>query len=271
MVGSILRNSDALIWLSQLRNKDDYAYQHSINVCILMLSLGRHLALSVEQLANLGIAGLLQDVGVLMLPEELIHKKGSLTPEEFKLAKSHVEKSLELLHSQPGISRLTLDAVTQHHERFDGSGYPRALKSSEISLYGSIAGIADCYDAMISERPYAPAKSSFQALMVLYELKGRAFNAAVVERFIQCIGIYPIGSVVELNTGDVAIVVEQRKGRRLKPKLLVVLDQDRQRIETPLDLDLLDAPTTPEGAPYSIREVLGSGAHGIDPAEYFLV
>jgi len=271
MVGSILRNSDALIWLSQLRNKDDYAYQHSINVCILMLALGKHLALAPNQLAHLAVAGLLQDVGVLLLPEELIHKQGKLSPEELSLARSHVDKSLALLHNQPDMSQTVLDTIAQHHERYDGSGYPKRLKGTEISLFGSIAGITDCYDAMISDRPYAPAMSSFQALMVLYELKGRSFNPGVVERFIQSIGIYPIGSVVEMSSGEVGIVLEQRRERRLKPRLLLVLDANKKPYDAPFELDLLNDPRDIDGRMYGIKDVLGCGAYGIDAAEYYLV
>lgn len=271
MVHSILRNSDALIWLSQLRNKDDYAYQHAINVCILMLALGKKLALTTEQLTQLGAAGLLQDIGVLTLPREILYKRGQLSSEEMKLVQSHVNKSLELLHNQPKIPLMTLETIAQHHERYDGSGYPKGLKAHQISLFGSIAGIADCFDAMVSERPYSPAISSFQALMLLYELRNQAFNSAVVERFIQTIGIYPIGSIVELNSGEVAIVVEQRRERRLKPKLLVILDANKQPYEQKRTLDLLDDPQTEDGLLYMIKDVLSPGAYGIDPTEYFLL
>ncbi len=271
MVQSILRNPDALIWLSQLRNKDDYAYQHAINVCILMLALGKKLALSTSQLTQLGMAGLLQDIGVLRIPREILYKRGKLSPEEIELVQSHVNKTLALLHNQPNIPLATLETIAQHHERYDGSGYPKGLKAHQISLFGSMAGIADCFDAMVSERPYAPALSPFQALMFLYNQRDQAFNAAVVERFIQTIGIYPIGSIVELNSGEVAIVVEQRKERRLKPKLLVILDADKKFYQDKFVLDLLDDPETADGKPYLIKDVLEAGAYGIDPKEYFLL
>lgn len=270
MVDSVLRNSDALIWLSQLRKKDDYTYQHSINVSILMLNLGKHLSLTTDQLLALGTAGLLQDIGILLLPESLIQKKSGLTPDELSLARSHVSKSIELLSGQRGVTQLVLEAISQHHERYDGTGYPNRLKENQISLFGTIAGIADCYDAIVSERAYASAKSSFQALMLLYELRGTAFNPAVIERFIQAIGIYPIGSIVELNSGEAAIVLEQRKSRRLQPKLLVVLDSEKKPYPQAYVLDLLDNPVRPDGTPYSITDVLGAGAYGIDPAEYYL-
>ena len=270
MVESVLRNSDALIWLTQLRNKDDYTYQHSINVSILMMNMGKHLALTAEQLLSLGTIGLLQDVGILTLPQELIQKKGSLTSDERELARSHVKKGIELLAGQPGVNRLVLEGIAQHHERYDGSGYPNRLKENQISLFGSIAGIADCYDAIVSERAYASAKSSFQALMLLYELRGSAFNPAVVERYIQSIGIYPIGSIVELNSGEVAIVLEQRKSKRLQPKLLVVLDAQKKPLAESFIMDLLETPLTDEGIAYSIKDVLGAGSFGIDPAEYYL-
>jgi HD-GYP domain-containing protein (c-di-GMP phosphodiesterase class II) len=270
MVDSILRNSDALIWLSQLRKKDDYTYQHSINVSILMLNLGKHLSLTTDQLLALGTAGLLQDIGILLLPESLIQKKGGLTPEELTLARSHVNKGIELLSGQRGVTPAVLDTISQHHERYDGTGYPNRLKENQISLFGTIAGIADCYDAIVSERAHAAAKSSFQALMLLYELRGKSFNPAVIERFIQAIGIYPIGSIVELNSGEAAIVLEQRKSRRLQPKLLVVLDSEKKPYQQTYVLDLLENPVREGGTPYCIKDVLGAGAYGIDPAEYYL-
>ncbi len=270
MVSSILRNSDALIWLSQLRSKDDYTYQHSINVSILMLNLGKHLALTPRQLLALGTAGLLQDVGILLLPEELLHKEGELSPQEKQLVRSHVNKSIQLLSGKPGVSRIVIECILQHHERYDGSGYPNQSKGNQITLYGSIAGIADCYDAIVSERAYAHAKSSFQALTLLYDLRGKLFNPAVTERFIQSIGIYPVGSVVELNTGEAAIVLEQRKSRRLQPKLLVVLDSEKRPYDEVYELDLLENPVREDGTSYSISDVLVAGDFGIDPAEYYL-
>jgi HD-GYP domain-containing protein (c-di-GMP phosphodiesterase class II) len=271
MVGSILRNSDALIWLSQLRNKSDYAYQHSINVCILMLNLGRQLRLSADQLVILGIAGLLQDIGVLLLPEDIVNKHGALSEKELAVAKSHVQKSVELISDQSIIPHGVLSVIWQHHERYDGTGYPKGLKGNQISLYGAIAGISDCFDAIVSTRPYKAPRSTFQALMLLYESRNRSFSNAVVERFIQSIGIYPIGSLVELNTEEVAIVIEQRKERRLKPRLLVVLDSSKQRLSSPFTLDLLEGPKSDNGTVYSIKEVLNAGAYDIDPAEFYLV
>ncbi len=271
MVDSILRNSDALIWLSQLRNKSDYAYQHSINVCILMLNLGRQLRLAPNQLVILAIAGLLQDIGVLLLPEEIINKNGRLTEEEMALARSHVQKGVDLVSQQSNIPQGVISIIFQHHERYDGSGYPKALKGHEISLYGAIAGIADCFDAMVSDRPYSPPRSTFHALMLLYELRQQAFGGAIVERFIQSIGIYPIGSLVEMNTGEVAIVVEQRKERRLKPQLLVVLDSEKRKLPLSRVLDMLEDPLSKSGIVYKIKDVLSVGAYGIDPAEYYLV
>lgn len=270
MVDSVLRNHNALLWLSQLRNYDDYSYQHAINVCILSLSLGKHLDFPGPKLRQLATAGMLQDIGLLRLPSEILRKQGPLTEVEQRLAKSHVQKSIDMLREQRALQPEIERIILEHHERFDGSGYPLGLKGHSVSVEAAITGISDCFDAMLSERPYSSKMSSFDALMVMYELRGKTFNPALIERFIQCIGVYPIGSLVELNQGEVAIVVEQRRSNKLKPRLLQILDGAKNYLTEPLSIDLLTNPQRKSGEPYMIKEVLPSNAYDIDPTEYFL-
>ncbi|MEN8259578.1 MAG: HD domain-containing phosphohydrolase, partial [Pseudomonadota bacterium] len=270
MVGSILRNSDALLWLTQLRNKDDYAYQHALNVSILMIAMGKHMMLPNNQLNILGIAGLMQDIGLLFLPDAAMRHRHDLIPEHQAIIKGHVDKSIEVLKQQAGITPLILKTVAEHHERFDGSGYPKGLLGTQISLLGSIAGICDAYDSMVSERQDASSLSPFQALMRLYEIKGRQFNNALVERLIQCIGIYPIGCLLEMNTGEIGIVIEQRKNHRLKPMLMILLDPNKQTYPSPFVLDLIEEPCNDDGVRYEVKDVLKANEFGIDPTEYYL-
>lgn len=270
MVGSILRNSDALLWLTQLRNKDDYAYQHALNVSILMIALGKHMMLPASQLNILGVVGLMQDIGILFLPDDVMRHRNDMIPEHQEIIQGHVEKTIEVLKQQTGINPVILKTVSEHHERFDGSGYPKGLQGNQISLLGSMAGICDTYDSLVSERKHAASLTPFQALMQLYEVKGTSFNNALVERLIQCIGIYPIGCLLEMNTGEVGIVIEQRKTHRLRPKLMIVLDPDKQAYASPFMLDLIDEPSNDSGVKFEVKNVLKANEYGIDPTEYYL-
>ena len=270
LIASIERNPDALTWLSLMREKNKYLYQHSLNVAIHMLNLGRHLKLPKPQLLQAGLCGLLEDIGKMMIPEETLKKSGTLTDEEQKIVKEHVRHSIRILSQNQGIDRKVLQGVSEHHERFNGSGYPKGLRENQISILGSMAAICDTYDAIMSERPGGYPSSSFRAIKVLYDDKGKGFNPAMVERFIQCIGVYPPGSVVELNTGELGIVIEQNKFRRLKPKVLVVCNPDREQLEIPYVIDLLTEPLTPAGTIYMIKNVVEPGDHHISASDYYL-
>jgi len=160
--------------------------------------------------------------------------------------------------------------VLQHHERQDGSGYPKGLKGAEITLYGGIAGIVDTYSALISRRPYAEQESPSNALGKLYRLRGTLFNEALVEQFIQCIGIYPVGSVVELNTGEVGVVIAQNTVRRLQPRVMVVLDRERHPLQPHKILDLLKEPRATADEPYRIRRTLPASTLPMEARDFFL-
>ena len=270
MVESIVRNPNAMIWLTRLKRRDNYAYGHAIDVSIYMIAFGRHLGFPREQLNHLGISGLLQDVGKIKLPAELLKKTGMLSQKEFEQLRSHVTYSLEILRDTDDIPLDVFDTVATHHERFDGSGYPRGLKGEEIGMFGTMAGIVDCFQALISERPYASPISAHQAMQDLYGWRDKYFSGVLIEQFIQCLGIFPVGSLVELNTGDVAIVVSQNKVRKLKPQVLLILDHDKKRYSTPSMLDLINDPLAYDDKPFEIRRALSPGSYGIDPKEYYL-
>jgi len=270
MVESIVRNPNALIWLTRLRDRDSHAYGHAIDVSIYLIAFGRHLGFPKYQLNHLGIAGLLLDVGKLHVPQELLSRRGMLTPKEFEIVKQHVDHSMDIVGSTGYMAMDVLDAVAQHHERLDGSGYPHALAGHDISLFGAMAGIVDTFEALISERPYASAISAHQALKDLYSWRDHQFNGTLVEQFIQCLGIFPVGSLVELNTGDVAVVIGHNKIRRLKPKVLLILDPEKKAYANPGLLDLLHDPLAFGDTPFEIRRALAPGMYGINPREYYL-
>ncbi len=265
MVESVVRNPDGMIWLTRLKSVDAYTYDHGLNTAIYLIAFGRHLGLPEDQLQVIGTVGLMQDVGKIKLPRSLLEKRNKLSPAELKVFQSHVMHSIEVMRTSNEASDVLIDAISQHHERFDGSGYPKGLAGDQITLLGGMAGIADSYAAMISARPYAEPVSVQQALHSLYTSRDQTFKADLVEQFIQCVGVFPVGSLVELNTGEVAVVVSQNRARRLKPRVMLVLDSKRQSYPTAAMLDLLYDPPAPTGEPYRIVRGLQAGMYDHDP------
>ncbi len=267
MVDSILRNPDALVCYNQLKNKDEYTAEHSLRVCILALTFGRHLEFSEQELNVLGLGALLHDVGKMRVPLEIINKPGRLTAEEFDLMKSHVPRGVEILEKQGDIPAAAIDIARSHHERYDGSGYSSGLKGATIGLFGQIGAIVDSYDAITSDRSYHKGMSAHDALRKLYEWRRKDFHEKLIEQFIQCMGIYPIGSVVEFNTGGVGVVVSMNRTWRLRPRVAMVLDPAKQPYEAPRIIDL----TTEDAQGHKalvIRNVLPAGSFGINPIQY---
>ncbi|MGA3158476.1 MAG: HD-GYP domain-containing protein, partial [Steroidobacteraceae bacterium] len=272
MVDSVFRNRDALGWLSRMKSKDDYLYSHSLAVSVWALAFGRHLGLDKDTLKTIGTGAMLLDIGKTRLSTDLLRKAGAPSPQEWQLIRAHVEQGIALLKSNPGVDVQVLSMVATHHERIDGSGYPNALKGDAIPLVGRIAGIVDTYDAMISERSYAKPKSTYDAVRELKHLGGSAFAPELVELFIQAVGVFPTGTLVELNTGEVGVVIAQNRFRRLRPEVMLVLDAQKKVREEFTSLNLL---TSGEGTSTAepslwITRGLEHGAYGIDPKEYFL-
>lgn len=268
MVESIIRNPDAMIVLSQLKDSDEYTALHSLRVCILALTLGRHINLSEEELNLLGVGALLHDVGKMKVPSELLNKSGRLTDKEFEIVKNHVPIGVQILENAKGISPLSIEVAERHHERYDGGGYALGYKGDQIGTFGLIAGIVDCYDAITSDRSYHEGMSAYNALSNMYKWRDTAFQAHLIEQFIQCMGVYPIGSVVELTTGAIGVVATVNRERRLKPCVVLVLNSDKQPYDAPKTINLmLEAQNNPKGAP-EIHKVLGTGEYDILPADY---
>ncbi|MBS1129898.1 MAG: Metal-dependent phosphohydrolase, subdomain [Proteobacteria bacterium] len=266
IAGSLQRNSDAVMWLLRLRQRDQYSFDHAMDVSVNMIMLGTHIGWREHQLLELGLAGMMQDVGKTQLPVALLTKKTDLTAEERKLVQSHVASSLEILYSQANLPPEVILTVARHHERWDGSGYPRGLKFEQIGMAAEIAGMADSFCAMLKDKPYRSALGHQEALEELHNLRGKQFNPALMEQFVQCVGLYPIGTLVELNTGEVAVVIQQNRVKRSKPRLVLMLDAQKERVRTYRIIDLRDA----ANANLRIAKALAHNAYGLAPNDYYL-
>ena len=271
MMHSVVRNPDALLWLARLKRTDQYAYDHALDVSVLLMVFAQAMGMEAGEMTLLGVAGLIQDVGKLKLPPRLLKKSGRITPLERQIFCAHVDYSLALLKESPEYDPELLSVISRHHERYDGSGYPDGLKGDEIGLYGQMAGVVDTYCAMTRERPWGEALSPQEALEEVNKLRSTWFSESVIDAFVQCVGLYPVGTLVELNSGEVGVVIGQNRVRRLKPRVLVLLAPDKSPNAHPAALDLLYEPASPDGSPYAIKRALPPGAHGIDPQEFYLV
>ncbi|MCZ6641433.1 MAG: HD-GYP domain-containing protein [Gammaproteobacteria bacterium] len=269
LVASVLRNKDAVAALLRIRSLDNYTYSHCISNAVWAAILGRHLGYTVKQINKLAMGCALLDIGKVCMPQELLIKPGLPTEAEWEVIREHVAAGLAILDSSSITDRDVLTMVAMHHERYDGSGYPNNLEGPSIPAYGQIAGIIDTYDAMITERPYAAALSSYDAVNKLHQCADVLFQSELVEQLTQAIGVFPTGTLVELNTGEVGIVTAQNADRRLRPKITLILNEDKKLRAQPLITDLKAMDTDRDKAPTVwITKELPQGAYGIDGAEY---
>lgn len=269
MVESIERNPDALIWLAKLKKTDDYSYNHAMNVSITLMALASFMSLPKKQVKDLGFAGLLQDIGKGKLPTELLHKEEKISPEEFELLKTHVDYALELLEVTGNISSTVILTVSQHHERIDGSGYPYQLSGSQISLTGQMAGLIDTYCALTTNRVYAKGVYNQIALEEIHALRDIKFNGKLIDQLVQFLGMYPVSTLVELNSQEVGVVIQQNSVRRLLPRVMILLNPDKSRNEYPAVINLINAPLTPMGEPYTILRGLPPDSYGLNSNNYY--
>lgn len=238
MTGSIFRNKDALLSLCRIKNKDDYTFLHSVSIGALLISFARALNLDRNIIQLLGVGGMLHDIGKMKVPDEVLNKPGKLTEEEFLVMKSHVVHSRDILLETPGIAQASLDVAAQHHERFDGSGYPLGLKGSEMSVYGQMASIVDVYDAITSDRCYHKGMEPTDALRKMFEWSKFHFNPELVHAFVRTIGIYPVGTLVMLESGKIGIVIEQHEKNLAQPLVRIVFNAKKGYYLKPEDVDL---------------------------------
>ncbi|MDO8890258.1 MAG: HD-GYP domain-containing protein [Sulfurimicrobium sp.] len=263
MVDSIFRHQDALIPLARLKTHDEYTFQHSVSVCALMVAFARGLSLSRDIIKEIAIGALLHDVGKAKVPDSILNKPAKLTDAEFGKMKSHVVQSIIILQNTPGISQIALDVAGQHHERFDGTGYPNKLKGDEISLYGQMGAIVDVYDAITSDRVYHKGMPPTEALKKLLEWSKFHFDPEMVQTFIRTLGIYPSGSLVRLSNNRLGIVLEQNAEKMLQPKVKVFYHADKQHYLPPEELDLARASCQEKIVSHESFE-----KWGIDPAKW---
>ncbi len=255
---SVMRNPGALISLARLKIADDYTYMHSVAVCALMIALSRQLGLDEQQTRDAGMAGLLHDLGKAMIPMEILNKPGKLTDEEFALVKTHPEEGYKLLLEGKGISEIAKDVCLHHHEKIDGSGYPKGLNGESMSLYAKMGAVCDVYDAVTSNRPYKAGWDPAESIKRMAEWKGH-FDPTVFQAFVKSLGIYPIGSFVRLESGKLGVVVEQGEQSLLKPKVKVFFSTKSQAYIRPETIDLARSPEKIAGrddaAKWGIKDV----------------
>ncbi|MBU6273178.1 MAG: HD-GYP domain-containing protein, partial [Betaproteobacteria bacterium] len=269
MVDSMLGNPDAMLWLAHLRQAHIDTYQHGVRTALYMISVGRSLGLPKRQIEAMGQIGMLADVGKIRLPRALLDKPGLLTPAEFRIAKEHVELGLRALEASRALDDTVKLGILQHHERLDGSGYPEGLKGEQISIYGRLAGIADTFSALVSARPYANASAAQDALMSLYQWADTSFHGPLVEQFVQSLGVFPVGTLVELSNEEVAVVLEHNRTRRLEPKVIVLADAAKRPLSQPFMRDLFTQPRAEGVRPLRIHRGLPAGAYGLRPHDFY--
>ncbi len=271
LIDSVFRNRDAMAALIRMKDKGDYLFNHAVSNAVWCAVLGRHLGLDKSELQQLALGASMMDVGMTRIPDEILSKPGALDSHERKLVENHVRQGLRIIQQAGGASMPVMNMIACHHERFDGSGYPQGLKGKKIPKIARIAALVDCYDAMITPRAHAPARSSFAAIQELMELKDIHHQGPLVEQFVQTIGMFPTGSLIELNTGEVGIVIAQNPQRRLRPKLVVVLDPNKKRLPKMQHRDLDDPAICGRGVPTQwITQELQAGKYGLKADEYFL-
>ena len=267
-VKSVLRHPDALLWMSKLREESEYTSEHSLNVCILAITFGRQLGFNEAELEKIGLCGLLHDVGKMRVPNEILNKPERLTDKEMNMMKAHTVHGRNLLVSAGNIYSGSIDVAYSHHERIDGTGYPRKLSGTGISRYAKLIAIVDAYDAMTANRCYSRAITSTEALKRIYEARGKQFDETLAIQFIKTIGLFPSGSIVELYSGDVGIVIETNQKRRHLPKIILVRNTKKQTREKEKVLDLSAIENDNLSRQYLIKKVWPDGSFDIYLKEY---
>lgn len=268
VVDSMVRNPNALMLIMRLRQQDNISYGYGLQTAVYLIALGRHIGLPKDFLERLGITGLLLDIGNIKLPGGLLQKNDRLTLDEFETIKSHVRLGLEILKETPNLHTDILEGIAQHHERENGSGYPAGLSKGDICLFGRMAAIVNSFTALTNTRFHTKAVSAYEALKSISTMSGEYYLDSLVEQFIQTIGIFPVGSLVELSSGEVAVVISQSKVRRLKPCVLIISGPDKSAAPHPTKLDLLGQPEMTSAI--HILRGLPTGAYDLDVQEYYL-
>ena len=266
MVDSIIRNPDAFLWLSRLKAKDTHTHNRSIRATIWAIAFGRYLSLPKQELTELSIAVLLANIGKAQLPRELLEKSEELEGAELAVYRKHINISVNLLKKMGIFSESIIEIIAQHCERYDGSGYPRKLSQDKIIFPAQIAGIVCYYEKITNQRNSNNSLDAARAMEHLYQLRNNQFQTELVEEFIHSIGIYPAGSLIELNSKEIAVIIEQNEHQRLLPKVMILRDSEKKTVNTLkiLDLSILKTET---GACPKIINSIPLGTYDIDSNE----
>ena len=262
LLESMIRNVDSLLWMLKIQDNED-SYQQAIENCTLALAFGRHLGLHLVDIRTLAMGMLLLDVGKYKVPGNILNKPGALTKEEFTQVKKHVDFGVELLRKTGGINETIINMVQTHHERINGSGYPNGLEGKQIPVFGRIAAIIDAYSSMARKTPYRGAIAPHKILQELYKWRDKYYQGELIEQFLQCVGVYPTGSLVEMTTGEVGIVVAQNPRERLEPTICMLLDKQKNPWASSPIIDLSKNRLDADGIRRKILHALKSGAYGI--------
>lgn len=238
MTESILRNSGALLSLCRIKNKDDYTFQHSVSVCALLVAFCHAAGLDAETIHQAGVGGLLHDIGKVRIPDRILNKPGQFADDEFRIMKNHVVESKIILEATPGISDISIQIAHEHHERHDGTGYSQGLRDDQISKMGRMAAICDVYDAITSNRVYHKGMAPHEALRKIFEWSKFHFDPLLAQQFIRAIGIYPVGTLVMLESGLIGVVLEQAETSLLQPLVKVFFDSRNGQYINPKEIDL---------------------------------
>jgi HD-GYP domain-containing protein (c-di-GMP phosphodiesterase class II) len=258
LIESVFRNESAAATMFKLRRFDEYSYTHCINVGVLAIILGKYLGQDKDTLRLLGLAGLFHDVGKARIPEDILNKPGELTTREMGIMKTHPLESYKIISNTPGPEQNILRGAIEHHERYDGTGYPRGLAGADIGIFGRIVSIVDVYDALTSKRCYRNAMPTYKALSLMYQWRDSSFAPNSIEHFIKCIGVYPAGSFVRLSSGEYAIVTEINMINASRPTVKILFDPWMRR-KAAVAVDLLH-----DDGGLEIRECLNPAGYPVD-------
>ncbi|MBU2547332.1 MAG: HD-GYP domain-containing protein [Proteobacteria bacterium] len=265
MIDSVFRNRDAMVAILKLKTYDEYTFTHSINVATLAVAAARDLGFERERLMALGVGGIFHDVGKTGIPSIILNKPDRLTDEEFDVIKRHPAIGHELMTAYGQLSPAALEVVRHHHERLDGTGYPDGLSGQKVNAYIIVSGMADIYDALSSDRVYHKGRPPHEALKILFSLRGKHFPESWVDRFIQSIGIYPVGTTVRMNTDEIGVVVSVNHANTLRPKVRLVLSPSGQPVTRVKIIDLNQADGISER---EIVKIVDPGPLRLNPAQY---
>ncbi|MBM4259846.1 MAG: HD-GYP domain-containing protein [Deltaproteobacteria bacterium] len=242
VTAQVLDDGNALVCLLRNKRRNEYSYLHSLSVAALCISFAQSMSFDAEQVRDLGMGGLLHDIGEVRTPSRILNKPGPLTDDEYGIMQQHVARGIEIVRQTGRLSAASASIIAQHHERLDGTGYPKGLRGDEIGLFGQVAAIADIYDALTSTRCYNVPLPPTGALRKIYEWSDTYLNRYLVEQFIAHIGVYPIGSLVRMRSGEVGVVLRHGEQSLLRPVVRIIFDRFNRRVNDASEVDLsLDA------------------------------